>query len=163
MTKSELFKAAHAQAKATVKVIGSYQIAFKLALIALYAEKNTSAAIELFSADLLDELKFTAMDTPCFEHIFIDESQSYGIKDFAFRAYGHDGFIVLQNGDAHEYSRSSRKTGNQTWNGDDVVTDEIATNYTLGKKIGKIEVPASGALEDISFSVIEQVYEILGE
>ena len=39
MTKSELFKKAHAIAKATVKAVGNYSIAFKLALKEVYFEE----------------------------------------------------------------------------------------------------------------------------
>lgn len=43
MTKSEIFKLAHAEARRTVKVVGDYAIAFKLALKAIYNEPALSS------------------------------------------------------------------------------------------------------------------------
>jgi len=40
MTNSEIFKAAHALAKATVEVVGDYAVALKLALQKVHAKKN---------------------------------------------------------------------------------------------------------------------------
>ena len=50
MTKSELFKKAHAMAKATVEAVGNYSIAFKLALTHAYTEKKP---LEGSNADLI--------------------------------------------------------------------------------------------------------------
>ena len=41
MTKSELFKSAHAMAKATVEAVGNYMVAFKLALKFIHSEAKT--------------------------------------------------------------------------------------------------------------------------
>lgn len=50
MTKSEIFKAAHALAKATVEVVGDYMIAFSLALKETY--KMTEKTLEKKLIDL---------------------------------------------------------------------------------------------------------------
>lgn len=48
MTKSEIFKAAHKEAKATVAIVGNYSIAFSLALKAVYAESKSVVASVTF-------------------------------------------------------------------------------------------------------------------
>lgn len=47
MTKSELFKAAHALAKATVSVVGDYAVALKLALQKMHANKGAKMSAVL--------------------------------------------------------------------------------------------------------------------
>lgn len=52
MTKSELFKKAHAIARNTVKAVGNYMVAFKLALIELY--QSLKAPVKTLEQKLID-------------------------------------------------------------------------------------------------------------
>ena len=78
MTKSELFKTAHTIARKTVKAVGNYMVAFKLALINLY--KGISMDKNKCVETLLLKEGFETWEKNGMRRIYIDNWNLDGFK-----------------------------------------------------------------------------------
>tara|TARA_A200000113_G_scaffold179172_1_gene164763 strand:+ start:113 stop:559 length:447 start_codon:yes stop_codon:yes gene_type:complete len=80
MNKSALFKKAHKIAKATVKAVGNYMVAFKLALIEVYQEAKKELAPVSSVESLLIEEGFDVWEKGGMKRIYVNNRHLDGFK-----------------------------------------------------------------------------------
>ena len=82
MTKSEIFKSAHAAAKATLELVGDYKLAFQFALKEIYMSiKNKAVSIK----DKLIELGGKAYAEHGCDRVYISQSLFNELTGFGYR------------------------------------------------------------------------------
>ena len=109
MTKSELFKSAHAMARNTVKAVGNYMVAFKLALINLY--QSLKAPVKTVEQKLV-ELGASVWEGYGHRRIYINASLVESVFGLCVRHYKTGNISNVNrrvNGEVEHYS--NRKGG----------------------------------------------------